>query len=280
METLGFKLFKDPALTYELSAGDAQLSLNSINNQEQTITIYLGAWDGYDAATHTYTRKRITFQGNDTLLWTIVRFVDDGQGGTIPIPAVDLVKEVRVIAPDEDNVIALEPNTPVANFYYNSEVDKNITSANDNILWGMFGVGEHKFGWSTATNEEAGGFRLAKRDPNDPSIEIIMTREMRYGSGVAYEDRFTTYQHGESLPTDGWYVKDFWAYTYPNDNNDDLQENDIIARLITLQSGVPNKLQIDITFALPQGASGAGVDFAYKIAMQPIVDVLYEEYQI
>jgi hypothetical protein len=276
MNTLGFKLFKDPDLTYELAAGDAKVALNSISQREQTITVYFGAWDEYDAATKRFTRKKITLQENDSFLWTLVREVDDGQGGTIEVPAVDLVKEVSVTCPDEDNVIELSPNNPVANFYYVSETDKKITSVEDYTLWGMFNVGSFKHGWSTATNAEAGGFRLAKRDPNDPAVEIIMTRTMRYGSGVTHGDRFTTYNQGDELPTDGWYVKDFWAYTYPNDENDDLQSNDIIPRARTIQSGIANKIRIDITFALPDGASGTGLDFNYILLALPIKNSLYD----
>ena len=277
MQNLGFKLFKDPDLIYELAAGDMKIALNSISQKEQTITIYIGAWDDYDSATKTFTRKKITLEESDTLLWTIIREVDDGQGGTNDVPAVDLIKSVSVTAPDEDNVVALSPNTPVANFYYKSNTDKKLTSTDDYILWGMFNVGEFKFGWSTATNAEAGGFRLAKRDPNDPAQEIVMTREMRYGSGTVNPDRFTTFNQGESLPTDGWYVKDFWANTYPNDDNDDLQENDVIPRLRTLQSGTENRIRLDITFALPSGGTGTGVDFNYILTTSKLENALYEE---
>jgi len=280
MRTLGFKLFKDPDLNYELAAGDAKVALNSISQREQTITLYLGAWDDYDAATRKHTRKKITFEESDTLLWTLVREVDDGQGGVVTVPAVDYVKAVSVTAPDEDNVIELSPNNKVANFYYNNDADKHLTSSEEYTLWGMFGVGEFKHGWSTATNVEAGGFRLAKRDPNDPANEIIMTREMRYGSGATFPDRFTTFNHGDDLPTDGWYVKDFWAYTYPNEDDDDLQSNDVIPRLRTLQSGIPNRIRIDITFALPDGASGTGVDFNYMLETLPIRDSLYDTFEL
>jgi hypothetical protein len=280
MNTLGFKLFKDPDLTYELAAGDAKVALNSISQREQVITVYFGAWDEYDAATKRFTRKKITLQENDTFQWTLVREVDDGQGGTIEVPAVDLVKEVSVTCPDEDNVIELSPNNPVANFYYVSESDKKVTAVEDYTLWGNFNVGSFKHGWSTATNAEAGGFRLAKRDLNDPAVEIIMTREMRYGSGVTHGDRFTTYNQGDELPTDGWYVKDFWAYTYPNEENDDLQENDIIPRARTIQSGIANKIRIDITFALPEGASGTGLDFNYILLALPIKNSLYDRIEI
>jgi hypothetical protein len=191
-----------------------------------------------------------------------------------------LVKEVNVTCPDEDNVIELSPNNPVANFYYVSEADKKVTAVEDYTLWGNFNVGSFKHGWSTATNAEAGGFRLAKRDPNDPAVEIIMTREMRYGSGVTHSDRFTTYAQGDELPTDGWYVKDFWAYTYPNEENDDLQENDIIPRARTIQSGIANKIRIDITFALPEGASGTGLDFNYILLALPIKNSLYDRIEL
>lgn len=280
MTTLGFKLFKDPDLTYELAAGDAKVALNSISQKEQTITVYFGAWDDYDAATKKFTRKKITLEENDSFLWTLVREVDDGQGGTVEVPAVDYVKAVNVIAPDEENLIELSPNNPVANFYYNSESDKHLTSGDDYILWGMFNTGGYKHGWSTATNEEAGGFRLAKRDPDDPANEIVMTREMRYGSGVTHPDRYTTFDHGDTLPTDNWYVKDFWAYTYPNEDNDDLQANDIIPKVNTIQSGVANKIRMDITFALPDGASGTGVDFNYILYTLPIKNSLYNEIEL
>lgn len=280
MDTLGFKLFKDPDLTYELAAGDAKVALNSISQKEQTITVYFGAWDEYDAATKKFTRKKITLEENDTFLWTLIREIDDGQGGTVEVPAVDYVKEVSVTAPDEDNVIELSPNNPVSNFYYKSNTNKNLTSTENYTLWGNFNVGSFKHGWSTATNAEAGGFRLAKRDPNDPANEIIMTREMRYGSSVTHPDRFTTFNHGDELPTDGWYTKDFWAYTYPNDDNDDLQSNDVIPRIRTIQSGVANKIRMDITFALPEGASGTGVDFNYILYALPIENSLYDQIQL
>ena len=280
MNTLGFKIFKDPDLSYEMAAGDAKIALNSISQKEQTITVYLGAWDDYDAATRKHTRKKITLEETDTLLWTLIRLVDDGQGGTVEVPAVDYVKEVSVTAPDEDNVITLSPNNPVANFFYVSEANKALTSADNYILWGTFNVGSFKHGWSTATNAEAGGFRLAKRDPNDVANEIIMTREMRYGSGVTHADRFTTYDQGDQLPTDGWYVKDFWAYTYPNEDNDDLQENDIIPRIRTIQSGIPNAIRMDITFSLPDGATGTSVDFNYMLKTLPLKNLLYDEIEL
>jgi len=280
MSSLGFGVYKDPDLNYLLAAGDIKVALNSISQQSQSFTFYFGALDAYDAATKTFTRKRITFGENDSLLWTFVRLIDDGQGGTIEVPAVDFVSNVSVTAPDEDNVIALAPNNPVANFYYNSETDKKLTTVDDYKLVGMFNVGEHKFGWSTSTNAEAGGFRLAKRDPNDPANEIIMTREMRYGSGASNKDRYTTFNHGDTLPTDGWYVKDFWAYTYPNADNDDTQENDIIPRLRTLQSGEANALRFDVTFSLPSGSGGVGQDYSYMFKTLPIRNALYEEVQI
>lgn len=277
MESLGWKLFKDPSLTYELAAGDAKIALNSISQKEQTITVYFGAWDSYDPETKTYRRRKITLEENDTFQWTLVRNVDDGMGGTVEVPAIDYVKSVSVTSPDEDNVIELSPNNPVSNFYYKSQSDKKLTSTDDYILWPNFNAGSFKYGWSTATNAEAGGFRLAKRDPNDPANEILMTREMRYGSGVTHPDRFTTFNHGDSLPTDGWYIKDFWAYTYPNDDNDDLQSNDIIPRVRTIQSGIANRIRMDITFALPDGASGTGVDFNYILYTLPIVNALFDE---
>lgn len=277
MKQLGFKLFKDPDLSYELAAGDATVALNSISNKEQLVTVYFGAWDDYDPATSKYTRKKISLQENDTFMFTFVREVEDGQGGFEHVPALEFVKSISVTSPDEDNVIELSPNNPVANFFYVSEDNKNTTTIDDNILWGMFNCGEHKYGWSTSTNEEAGGFRLAKRDPNNPNNEIIMTREMRYGAGVSHPDRYTTFNHGEELPTDNWYVKDFWAYTYPNDDNDDLQENDVIPRIRTIQSGVPNKIRIDIVFGLPEGDSGAEVDMNYILKTLPVKNALLEK---
>lgn len=277
MTSLGFKLFKDPDLNYTLVAGDLKIALNSISAQEQTVTVYFGAWDDYDPATKTYTRTKITLGDNDTLLWTLIRLVDDGQGGQIEEEAVEFVGEVAVTAPDEDNVISLAPNNHIANFYYTSDLDKKLSTVDDNILYCNFNVGEYQAGWSTSTNAEAGGFRLAKRDDNDSSVEIIMTREMRYGSGISHPDRFTTFNHGEDIPTDGWYVKDFWAYTYPNENDDTTQANDIIPRLRTLQSGVANALRMDITFRIPTGYVGSSQDFNFMMKILGLKNVLAEK---
>lgn len=276
MQSLGFKLFKDEDLNYELVAGDLKIALNSISQQSQTVTMYFGAWDAYDPATKTYTRTKITLGENDTFLWTLVRLVDDGQGGTVEQQAVEFVDSVSVTAPDEDNVIELHPNNRVANLYYVDDNDKRISDADDHTLYSFFNVGEFKHGWSTSSNADAGGFRLAKRDPNDPANEIIMTREMRYGAGVSHPDRFTTYDHGDDVPTDGWYVKDFWAYTYPNDGNDDTLANDIIPRLRTLQSGVPNKLRMDVTFRIPNGYTGSNEDFNFMMKVIGLKNVLVE----
>ncbi len=280
MTSLGFKLFKDPDLNYELVAGDLKIALNSISQQQQTVTVYFGAWDAYDPATKTYTRTKITLGDNDTLLWTLVRLVDDGQGGTIEEQAVEFVDSVSVISPDEDNVIELVPNNPVANFYYEDELNKNITTVDNHTLYCNFNIGEFQYGWSTSTNAEAGGFRLAKRDPTDPANEIIMTREMRYGTGVTYPDRYTTFDHGDDLPTDGWYVKDYWAYTYPNIDNDDVQANDIIPRMRTLQSGVANKVRMDITFKIPDGYTGSGQDFNFMMKILGLKNVLAEKVEL
>lgn len=280
MTSLGFKLFKDPDLNYELVAGDLKIALNSISQQQQTVTVYFGAWDSYDPATKTYTRTKITLGDNDTMLWTLVRLVDDGQGGTIEEQAVEFVDSVSVTSPDEDNVIELAPNNPVANFYYKDDIDKNITTIDDHTLYCNFNIGEFQYGWSTSTNAEAGGFRLAKRDPGDPQNEIIMTREMRYGTGVSHPDRFTTFDHGDDLPSDGWYVKDYWAYTYPNDNNDDVQSNDVIPRMRTLQSGVANRVRIDITFKIPDGYTGSGQDFNFMMKILGLKNVLAEKVEL
>ena len=279
-ETLGFKLFKDQDLNYPLAAGDIKVALDNISNREQTFTLYFGAWDEYDAATRKYTRTKITFGENDTLLWTLVRMIDDGTGNMVEQQAVEFVSAVFVTAPDEDDVTELSPNNPVANFYYNSETDNRVTTVDDHTLWCNFNVGEYKHGWSTSTNVEAGGFRLAKRDPNDPNVEIIMTREMRYGTGVSHPDRYTTFNHGDDLPTDGWYVKDFWAYTYPNEDNDDVLANDIIPRLRTLQSGVPNALRISITFRIPDGYTGSAQDFSFMFKILGLKNVLVEKIEL
>ena len=96
MTSLGFKLFKDPDLNYELVAGDLKIALNSISQQSQSVTVYFGAWDEYDPATKKFTRTKITLGGNDTFLWTLVRLVDDGQGGTVEEQAVEFVSNVSV----------------------------------------------------------------------------------------------------------------------------------------------------------------------------------------
>ncbi len=281
MTSLGFKLFKDPDLNYELVAGDLKIALNSISAQEEQVTAYFGAWDGYDPATKKFTRTKITLGENDTFLWTLVRLVDDGQGGTIEEQAVEFVSSVAITAPDEDNVIEISPNNNVANFYYNSELDKNLVDGDNHTLWGNFNIGEFKYGWSTSSNAGAGNFRLAKRDPGDPANEILMTREMRYGSGVSFPDRFALYDHGDDLPVSGdWYVKDFWAYTYPNTEDDDTLANDVIPRMRTLQSGVPNKVRFDITFAIPPGYTGSGQDFNFMLKVFGLKNVLVEKIEL
>jgi len=282
MKQLGFKFFKDSDLNYELTADDLTPTLNSIANPEQSFTIYFGAWDDFDPATQKMIRKRIILDPNDTLLWTIVRFEDDGQGGKIEVPAVEFIKNISVTAPDEEDVIELTPYNPVANFYYIDENNKHLTSDDDYILYGNFNVGEYKFGWSTSSNAEAGGFRLAKRDPNDPSREIIMTRRIRYGDDVSHPDRFTTFQHGDDLRpfTDGWYVKDFWAYTYPDDDSDDTQANDIIPRVRTIQSGVENAIRIDITFGIPEDLIQENVTYGFSIKILGLKKVSIDKIEL
>ncbi|MDF1879543.1 hypothetical protein JHD46_07835 [Sulfurimonas sp. SAG-AH-194-C20] len=277
MQSKGFKFFSDPDLNYALSAGDIKVSLNEIQNSEQTITFYFGAWDDYDSSTQTFTRKILTFGDKNTLLWGFYRLLDDGQGGTISKIDNSLVKEVAVTAPFETNVTEIAPATNIANFFYNDASDKHITSTTDYTLNVLFGCGEHKYGWSSATNVEAGGFRLAKRDPNNVANEIIMTREMRYGSAINNKDRYTTFNAGDALPTDGWYVKDFWAYTYPNEVNDDTVANDVISKLEQIKSGVPNAIRFDVTFALPTGNSDVEIDFAFTISTAPVGRVAYDE---
>ncbi len=280
MQALGFKLFKDPDLNYELVAGDLKIALNSISAKTTQVTAYFGAWDAFDPATKKFTRTKLTLGENDTFLWTLVRLVDDGQGGTVEEQAVEFVSEVSITSPDEDNVIELLPNRPIGNFYYKDDSDKNVTDGDNHTLYSNFNTGEFKFGWSTSSNVDAGKFRVAKRDPGDPANEIIMTREMRYGSGIDHPDRFALYDHGEDLPIDSWYIKDFWAYTYPNEENDDVLANDIIPRMITLQSGVPNKVRFDITFAIPTGYSGSGQDFNFMLKVFGLHNVLVEKIEL
>ncbi len=280
MTSLGFKLFKDPDLNYELVAGDLKIALNSISQQEQSVAVYFGAWDEYDPATKKFTRTKITLGENDTFLWTLVRNVDDGQGGTVEEQAVEFVSSIAITAPDEDNVIELDPNNSIANFFYVDENVKNVTSTEEHTLYCNFNIGEFKYGWSTSSNVEAGGFRLAKRDPGDPANEIIMTREMRYGTGVAHGDRFTTYDHGDDLPIDDWYVKDFWAYTYIEEETDDTLANDIIPRMMTLQSGVPNKIRMDVTFKIPDGYTGSNQDFNFMLKVFGLKNVLVEKIEL
>ena len=280
MQSLGFKLFKDPDLNYELVSGDLKIALNTRNQPSQTLAIYLGAWDEYDPATQKYTRTKLTLGDNDTMLWTLVRLVDDGQGGTNEELAVEFVKEVGVIVPDEDDVSELEPNNPVANFYYTSSADYVLSTATANILYGYFNVGEYKFGWSTSTNIEAGGYRLAKRDPGDETNELVMTRKDVYGvTGTAMDDRFMTYDHGDIIP-DGWYVKDFWAYTYDDEATNEVTSNDIIPRMRTLQSGIPNAVRLDVTLEIPAGYTGGGQDFNFLFKVFGLQNVLIEKVEL
>jgi len=75
-------------------------------------------------------------------------------------------------------------------------------------------------------------------------------------------------------------VKDFWAYTYPNEDNDDVQANDIIPRLRTLQSGVGNKIRMDITFKIPDGYTGSGQDFNFMLKIFGLKNVLAEKVEL
>jgi len=280
MERFGFKLFKDPDLNYELVAGDVKIALNSVNQQEQTVTVYFGAWDQYDPAKQKSIRTKLTLSPNDTLLWTLVRLVDDGDGGLKEIPAVEFVKSVKVTAPDEEDLISLKPNNHVANFYYNSsDDDKKLSEEGDDVIWGFFNVGEYKFGWSTSTNVEAGYFRAAKRDDDDSSKEIIMTRRDVYGDDDDHPDRFMLWSHGDRLPH-GWYIKDFWAYTYPNDDDDETQANDIIPRLKTISTGVGNAVRFDVTFYIPENYTGDSQDLSFKFKILGLQNVLVEQNEI
>ncbi len=280
MTSLGFKLFKDPDLNYELVAGDLKIALNSISQQTQTVTVYFGAWDDYDPALKKYTRTKITLGENDTFLWTLVRMVDDGQGGQIEEQAVNFVSDVSVISPDEDDVTDLNPNNNIANFYYVDGTDNHTSTTNDHTLQANFNIGEFKYGWSTAGNVTAGAYRLAKRDPMDINNEIIMTREIFYGGHPTHEDRFMLFNHGDDIPADDWYVKDFWAYTYPNANDDVTQANDIIPRMKTLQSGVANKVRMDITFGIPSGYTGSNQDFNFRLKVFGLKNVLVEKVEL
>ena len=277
MLSKGFRFFSDPDLNYPISAGDIKVSINEIQNATQQVTFYLGAWDDFDSSTQKFTRKVLTLGSQNTLLWGLYILLDDGQGGTIRKIKNDVVQSVAVTAPHEINVSEIAPSANIANFYYNNETDKHITSTVDHTLNVLFGCGEHKFGWSSATNTEAGGFRLAKRDPNDPANEIIMTREMRYGSAIDHPNRYTVFEPKDSLPTDGWYVKDFWAYTYPNETNDDTLANDVISKITKIESGVANAIRFDIVFALPEGGAETELDFALTIGTAPLGRTAYDE---
>ena len=279
MERFGFKLFKDPDLNYELVAGDVKIALNSVNQQEQTVTVYFGAWDQYDPAKQKSIRTKLTLSPNDTLLWTLVRLVDDGDGGLKEIPAVEFVKSVKVTAPDEEDLISLNPNNHVANFFYIDDDNKKLSDDGDDVIWGFFNVGEYKFGWSTSTNVEAGYFRAAKRDDDDSSKEIIMTRKDVYGDDDDHPDRFMLWSHGDRLPH-GWYIKDFWAYTYPNDDDDDTQANDIIPRLKTISTGVGNAIRFDVTFYIPENYTGDSQDLSFKFKILGLQNVLVEQNEI
>ena len=279
MREFGFKLYKDPDLIYELVAGDLKVSINSVNAQEQTVTFYLGGIDDYDPATRKYKRKKLTLAPGDTMLWSLVKRVDDGTGNLIDVPAVEFVKSVKVTAPDEEDLTELTPNNPIGNFYYRGENDYKLSQPGDDIFWCNFNVGEYKFGWSTSTNEEAGFFRAAKRDPNDPSHEIIMTRRDVYGDSDPHPDRYMLWSHGDRIPH-GWYIKDFWAYTYPNEDNDEVQANDIIPRLKSLSTGPANAIRFDITFYLPPNYSGEIQDIQFYVKIFGLKNVLLEEIEI
>ena len=280
MQSLGFKLFKDPDLNYELVSGDLKVALNTRNQPSQTLTVYFGAWDEYDPATQKYTRTKLTLGDNDTFLWTLVRLADDGVGGTIEELAVEFVKSVAVTVPDEDDVTELVPNNHVANFYYTDEGDKKLSTSTENILYGYFNVGEYKYGWSTSTNAEAGGFRLAKRDPLDVTNEIIMTRKDIYGvTSTHMDDRFVTFQHGDVIPV-GWYVKDFWADVYNDPDTNVTTQNDIIPRARTIQSGIPNKIRLDVTLEIPAGYTGGGQDFNFLFRVFGLKNVLIEKIEL
>jgi hypothetical protein len=275
----GFKLFKDPDLNYELVAGDIKIALNSVNQQEQTVTFYLGGWDDYDPATQKYTRTKITLAEGDTLLWTLVRPTDDGNGNIVYKPFTEFVKSVKVTAPDEEDLTEIHPQNPVGNFYYNNEEDYHLSQDGDDVFWCNFNVGEYKFGWSTSTNEEAGFFRAAKRDPDDPTKEIIMTRRDIYGDGDPHPDRFMLWKNGDRIPH-GWYIKDFWAYTYPNDDNDDVQANDIVPRLKSFSTGVANAIRFDVTFYIPPNYTGSTQDLQFYFKILDIKNALVERNQI
>jgi hypothetical protein len=262
MQSFGFKLFHDAGLQYPVSQGTATITLSQVDTGNSVKTFYFGAIDDYDNQNNSYIRKKITYSSNDTLLWQVMKYVDDGAGGQVLVHANEFVKSVSVTAPDEQNVVELTPDAPVANFYYKSDSNKKLSTTTDSVLWCNYGVGEYKFGWSTSTNESAGGFRLAKRDDNDTANEIIMTREFVYGSSDAHKDRFMLYSNGDAIPA-GWYVKDFWAYTYPNADDDETQENDVIAKLNSLESGVANALRYDVEFYLPPGYEGGTEDIVF-----------------
>lgn len=262
MQSFGFKLFHDAGLQYPVSQGTATITLSQVDTGNSVKTFYFGAIDDYDNQSNSYIRKKITYGPEDTMLWQIMRNVDDGAGGTKLVHANEFIKSVAVTAPDEQNVTILNPDAPIANFFYKDATNNYLSTSADSIIQSNYGVGEYKFGWSTSTNVEAGGFRLAKRDPADQANEIIMTREVVYGSGDPHKDRFITYQNGDAIPS-GWYVKDFWAYTYPNVNDDTVQENDVIAKLNSLESGVANALRFDIEFFLPPGYNGGTEDIPF-----------------
>jgi len=262
MQSFGFGLYHDAGLQYPVSQGSATITLSQVDTGNSLKTFYFGAIDDYDNMNNSYIRKKITYAQDDTLLWQIMRYVDDGSGGQKLVHANEFVKNVAVTAPDEQNLIEISPDAPVANFYYKSDDDKHLSTSSDNILQCNYGVGEYKSGWSTSTNAAAGGFRLAKRDENNTANEIIMTREDVYGSSDEHKDRFMIYQNLDAIP-EGWYVKDFWAYTYPNADDDQTQANDIIAKLNSLESGVANALRFDVEFHLPAGYSGGTEDIVF-----------------
>ena len=262
MQSFGFKLFHDAGLQYPVSQGTATITLSQVDTGNSIKTFYFGSIDDYDNTNNSYIRKKITYGAEDSFLWQVMRNVDDGAGGTTLVHANEFIKSVAVTAPDEQNLIELNPDAPVANFFYVSDANFKLSTTGDSVLKCNFGVGEYKFGWSTSTNTEAGGFRLAKRDSGNTANEIIMTRESVYGATDPHKDRFMLYQNGDAIPT-GWYVKDFWSYTYPNAGDDVTQSNDVIAKLNTLESGVANALRFDIEFYLPEGYSGGTEDIVF-----------------
>jgi len=275
----GFKLFKDPDLNYELVAGDIKVALNSVNQQEQTVTFYLGGWDDYDPATQKYTRTKITLANKDTLLWTLVKPIDDGKGGVVYQPFIKFVKSVKVTSNDEEDLDEILPQNPVGNFYYNDSSDNKLSTEGDDVFWCNFNVGDYKYGWSTSTNEDAGFFRAAKRDSNDVTKEIIMTRKDVYGDNDPHPNRYMLWSNGDRIPH-GWYIKDYWAYTYPDEKDDNIQANDIVPRLKSMSTGVANAIRFDVTFYIPPSYTGSTQDLQFYFKILDIKNALVEKAQI